>query len=325
MTPSMPGFVFNAFLPETPGWHPGGGGHPFLSPGIAGPFSPGIPMNSPGAFGYNPFLNAAPGGPVDRFGGNGAFGGGGSGSGGWQGGSAALGTPTTMAFAPGDPVHGYGGVGSPGVTTPNGNGNGNGNANQSYFANVNANGQSNGGGGGGEYFPLIPRQPSNGGETSARGRYSTSASTGPGQGQPLALNARDRLASTSEAPAPGGALSDTATGTETGTGRQGEGLSSLISRISIASDTAEVPSGAATPIGGGSPTVQREKRRLAAAAASAAVAKSAERGGEVEVEEEDTRGRYSLDGDRPAMGLVAGLRVSDGAGERRASFGDAGK
>ncbi|KAI9633132.1 uncharacterized protein MKK02DRAFT_8751, partial [Dioszegia hungarica] len=135
MTPSMPGFVFNAFLPETPGWHPGGGGHPFLSPGIAGPFSPGIPMNSPGAFGYNPFLNAAPGGPVDRFGGNGAFGGGGSGSGGWQGGSAALGTPTTMAFAPGDPVHGYGGVGSPGVTTPNGNGNGNGNANQSYFAN----------------------------------------------------------------------------------------------------------------------------------------------------------------------------------------------
>jgi hypothetical protein len=325
MTPSMPGFVFNAFLPETPGWHPGGGGHPFLSPGIAGPFSPGIPMNSPGAFGYNPFLNAAPGGPVDRFGGNGAFGGGGSG---WQGGSAALGTPTTMAFAPGDPVHGYGGVGSPGVTTPNGNGNGNGNANQSYFANVNANGQSNGGGSGGcgEYFPLIPRQPSNGGDVSARGRYSTSTSAGPGQGQPLALNARDRLASTSEAPAPGGASGDTATGMETGAGQQGEGLSSLISRISIASDTADIPSGAATPIGGGSPTVQREKRRLAAAAATAAVAaKSAGKGGEVEVEEEDTRGRYSLDGDRPVMGQMAGLRVSDGAGERRASFGDAGK
>ncbi|ORY27376.1 hypothetical protein BCR39DRAFT_560102 [Naematelia encephala] len=86
MTPSMPGFVFNAY-PETPPvpLH-------FLSPGI-GPFSPGIPVTSPGGFPYNPFLNAAPGGPVNPY---------------PAGGSAALGTPTTQTF-PNSPVHGYGG------------------------------------------------------------------------------------------------------------------------------------------------------------------------------------------------------------------------
>lgn len=78
MTPSMPGFVFNAH-PETPPLH-----HPFFSPGIAGPFSPGIPVTSPTAFGpYNPFLNAAPGAPVGRF---------------PHAGSAQLGTPTTQSF-----------------------------------------------------------------------------------------------------------------------------------------------------------------------------------------------------------------------------------
>ncbi|KAE8538232.1 hypothetical protein D1P53_005571 [Cryptococcus gattii VGV] len=93
MTPSMPGFVFN--YPETPPVHPHG--PHFMSP-AAGPFSPGIPVTSPGAFQYNPFLNPAPGAPVNRFPptpGNHP-----------QAGSAALGTPTTQAF-PNGPV-GYG-------------------------------------------------------------------------------------------------------------------------------------------------------------------------------------------------------------------------
>lgn len=97
MTPSMPGFVFNAY-PETPPLHP----H-FMSPGL-GPFSPGIPVTSPGGFQYNPFLNPAPGGPVNRY---------------PQAGSAALGTPTTTAF-PSNPVHGYGApgaIGGPGGDT----------------------------------------------------------------------------------------------------------------------------------------------------------------------------------------------------------------
>jgi hypothetical protein len=75
MTPSMPGFIFNAY-PETPPIH----SH-FLSPGL-GPFSPGIPT-SPGGFQYNPFINSAPGAPINRY---------------QQAGSAALGTPTTQAF-----------------------------------------------------------------------------------------------------------------------------------------------------------------------------------------------------------------------------------
>ncbi|EJT53086.1 hypothetical protein A1Q1_00093 [Trichosporon asahii var. asahii CBS 2479] len=72
MTPSMPGFVFNAY-PSTPPAHP-----QFLSPG-AGPFSPGLPVTSP-IYHQQPFLNAAPGAPVV------------------PSGSAALSTPTTQAF-----------------------------------------------------------------------------------------------------------------------------------------------------------------------------------------------------------------------------------
>ena len=77
MTPSMPGFVFNAY-PQTPPVHP-----QFLSPGGAGPFSPGLPVTSPLAGRRSPFLNAAPGAPVVQP---------------PQGSSAALSTPTTQAF-----------------------------------------------------------------------------------------------------------------------------------------------------------------------------------------------------------------------------------
>lgn len=85
MTPSMPGFFFNAY-PETPPLH----AH-FLSPGL-GPFSPGLPVTSPPAFSYNPFFNLAPGAPVNRY------------PSAQQGGSAQLGTPTTQVF-PNNPVH----------------------------------------------------------------------------------------------------------------------------------------------------------------------------------------------------------------------------
>lgn len=91
MTPSMPGFVFNAY-PETPPVH-----NHFFPHGM-GPFSPGIPVTSPIGFSYNPFLNAAPGGPVNRF---------------PQGGSAQLGTPTTQSF-PNNPIRGAGPPGRPG-------------------------------------------------------------------------------------------------------------------------------------------------------------------------------------------------------------------
>jgi len=73
MTPSMPGFVFNNSYPETPPIP-----HHFM-----GPFSPGIPISSPNGYGFNPFLNPAPGAPVYRP---------------QMGGSAQLGTPTTQAF-----------------------------------------------------------------------------------------------------------------------------------------------------------------------------------------------------------------------------------
>lgn len=93
MTPSMPGFVFNAY-PHTPPQHP-----QFLSPG-AGPFSPGLPVTSPLAGRRSPFLNAAPGAPVapqQQY-----------------AGSAALGTPTTMAFPVNAPN--LNSVGPPGET-----------------------------------------------------------------------------------------------------------------------------------------------------------------------------------------------------------------
>lgn len=80
MTPSMPGFIFNPAYPETPGT--GMHGHPsFFSP--SGPFSPGIPLTSPAAFHFPPYLNPAPGAPVNRLPGSG---------------SAQLGTPTTQVF-----------------------------------------------------------------------------------------------------------------------------------------------------------------------------------------------------------------------------------
>ncbi|TXT06058.1 hypothetical protein VHUM_03531 [Vanrija humicola] len=85
MTPSMPGFVFNAY-PRTPPVHP-----QFLSPGM-GPFSPGAPVTSPMYSARNPFLNPAPGAPVHRN----------------PQGSAALGTPTTQAF-PQNAAHGTAG------------------------------------------------------------------------------------------------------------------------------------------------------------------------------------------------------------------------
>lgn len=89
MTPSMPGFVFNNAYPDTPPVP-----HHFM-----GPFSPGLPVTSPTGFAYNPFLNAAPGAPVNR---------------GPQqtGGSAQLGTPTTQAF-PHNSIRGAGPPGAP--------------------------------------------------------------------------------------------------------------------------------------------------------------------------------------------------------------------
>lgn len=250
MTPSMPGFIFNPAYPETPMHH-------FLSPGNIPPFSPGIPVSSPTGFGYNPFLNAAPGAPVDRYNH-------------FQGGSAALATPTTTAFPPGNHVHGYGGApGGPPLSnggTPNGN----------QFAN------------GGDYFPLVPRQ-QNANDSPLRSRYPS--------GAPIALNARDRLASTEP------------------TGE--EGLMARLQRMDITPSSPDMnpdqtpdqtPGG--TP-GGESPTVYLERRRAAAR--------------EVEAEE-DTRGRYSLDGARPTGADLAGLRLGVGeGGERRASFDDAGR
>lgn len=100
MTPSMPGFVFNNPYPDTPP----------VPHHFHGPFSPGIPVTSPTGFAYNPFLNAAPGAPVQRF---------------PTGGSAQLGTPTTQAF----PVNSIRGAGPPGAPL----------SNEEYFPNTNTN------------------------------------------------------------------------------------------------------------------------------------------------------------------------------------------
>ena len=118
MTPSMPGFVFNAY-PETPPVP-----HHLMSPGSMAPFSPGIPITSPTGFQYNPFLNAAPGAPVGRPNGNGT-----------QSGSAALGTPTTQVF-PGNNIHGFGAPGAPGRNMPQSIGQ----AVGDYFPSMNGNG-----------------------------------------------------------------------------------------------------------------------------------------------------------------------------------------
>lgn len=91
MTPSMPGFFFNNAYPETPPIP-----HHFMSMG--GPFSPGLPVTSPTGFAYNPFMNAAPGAPIQR-------------PQAQTGGSAQLGTPTTTAF----PHNAIRGVGPPGA------------------------------------------------------------------------------------------------------------------------------------------------------------------------------------------------------------------
>ena len=173
MTPSMPGFVFNAY-PETPPVHP----H-FMSPGM-GPFSPGIPVTSPTGFQYNPFLNAAPGAPIGRYPGP---------PGPPQGhqshfsqGSAALGTPTTQAF-PNNPVHGYRNGGNSGqgeyfpsfgsVAAPAMNGSGM-NGYSNGYSNANANGDSS----------------NNTGEPSSPSGRLTRPSPSP-------LNAKDRMAPTS--------------------------------------------------------------------------------------------------------------------------------
>ncbi|KAL7420330.1 hypothetical protein Q5752_005299 [Cryptotrichosporon argae] len=101
MTPSMPGFVFNAY-PQTPPVHA-----QFLSPG--GPFSPGAPVTSPIYSNFSPFSgDAAPGAPIGgpapgpRF----PLG----------RGSAALGTPTTQAFPHNPLVNLAGAPGAPGAT-----------------------------------------------------------------------------------------------------------------------------------------------------------------------------------------------------------------
>ena len=145
MTPSMPGFVFNAY-PETPPLHP----H-LMSPGV-GPFSPGITVSSPTAFQYNPFLNPAPGAPVNRF---------------PQGGSAALGTPTTQAF-PGNPVRSFGAPGAPGQGAPP----------QSIGQTV------------GDYFSPL------GGAEGEPPSHTPRLTSRPSVSAPSPLNAKDRLAST---------------------------------------------------------------------------------------------------------------------------------
>ncbi|KAK8844608.1 hypothetical protein IAR55_006455 [Kwoniella newhampshirensis] len=162
MTPSMPGFVFNAY-PETPPIHP----H-FMSPGI-GPFSPGIPVTSPTGFQYNPFLNPAPGAPVNRFPQQQQP----------QGGSAALATPSTQAFPSGqNAIHQY--AGPPGQPL---------NISQTL-----AQGQSQGGQ---EYFPNVLSQ-SSAPDTPTPKIPSRAPAAYP-------LNAKDRLAPTAPAiPPPSG-------------------------------------------------------------------------------------------------------------------------
>jgi len=59
MTPSMPGFTLHAY-PSTPPLHP----MSYLSPGL-GPFSPGLPYNGPPVYSFNPYMNPAPGAPVN--------------------------------------------------------------------------------------------------------------------------------------------------------------------------------------------------------------------------------------------------------------------
>lgn len=177
MTPSMPGFHFNAY-PETPPIHP----H------FMGPFSPGIPVTSPGGFQYNPFLNAAPGAPVNRF---------------PQGGSAALGTPTTQVF-PSNPIHGSLGQRS-----------------QPSLGQI------------GDYFPTMHQQqyPSNSNDSGASSSHVTPTASRPPP-IPSPLNARDRLASTSDADVPGAA-----------NGKELDDITKTIGSLSInATENSSVPS-----------------------------------------------------------------------------------
>lgn len=300
MTPSMPGFVFNAY-PETPPVH-----HQFLTPGALGPFSPGIPVTSPTGFGYNPFINAAPGGPVDT-----------RGFSHFHGGSAALGTPTTTAFPPGNPIHGYGGApGGPmnnSNGTPSGLSNGTGNSN-------------------GEYFPFVSGA---GPESPLRSRFPINNA--------MPLNARDRLASTA-------ALGQS--GATTGaSGTSANKVNDLVRQMSaldaadadpesLTADSMITPTDTPTGTpGAGSPTVQQlERKRLAAKGPPqnvhqpAIIASDSSAKANADAEEHD-RGRYSLDGVRPALdnskSSGQGLKVGSGAlvdlSERRASFGDAAR
>lgn len=158
MTPSMPGFVFNGY-PDTPGPHFfGHGGHGqqqgfggfggmgmhmgmsmmpmgMMTPGpviAPAPFSPGLPMSPMHPHTPNPFLNTAPGAPIDRVlaqnqaqtqaqsvqanggqrsvsgptNGNGVSTPARPGAGEGLRGSAALGTPTTTVFASRAPAAG---------------------------------------------------------------------------------------------------------------------------------------------------------------------------------------------------------------------------
>ena len=244
MTPSMPGFVFNAY-PETPPVHP----H-FMSSGM-GPFSPGIPVTSPTGFQYNPFLNAAPGAPVNRYGGG-------------QGGSAALGTPTTQSF-PNNPVHGYpappGAIGPPGQR---------GSMIGQY----------------GDYFPSIGSVASNGngtntGNTSTPSSNGASPDTTPSRiqrsGVIPALNAKDRLASVSTTEAQPFALSSLADETE---------------RLNLGGDVARVTSGGSASTVGelGGAKVNKTNGVTSASAAN-------------ETNGMTGSGRASIDGMRPNLGV----------------------
>lgn len=182
MTPSMPGFVFNAY-PSTPPAMP-----QFHAPG-AGPFSPGLPVTSPIYNHQPPFLNAAPGAPVTVRG------------------SAALSTPTTQAFPPNAP---HSAAGPPGAEIQN---------QREYFPRLDPDqaieevlgstaglSLAGGGGGGGSVGRDTPtKKPGNGrkdrgGKKGAPGN--TSTSTGTNANATSSANGRNSL---DDARGPGGA------------------------------------------------------------------------------------------------------------------------
>lgn len=277
----MPGFVFNAY-PETP---PVAHHHAMLSPGIAGPFSPGIPVTSPTQFSFsNPFLNAAPGAPVYP----------------QHRGSAALGTPTTQSFPS------FGQVQA--------------NAQQQQQQQQ----QRGGGGGGGGpvgYFPPVPLDEDT--SSQAVGSTLTSNSRSDSATAPSKpLNAQDRLASTTDdeiidlkklsighdGDSSHGKLSN-------GGGRRHTPPSpiggaarrlSAVDRHHIGSDTHPHHPATTNRIAAQVNPALARLRELGGGRAAGA----ADGGGE-----DRSAGRQSLDEHRPSLGLLA-LE-----GERRASFG----